>query len=60
MNEKSVRQARREAAQRRAAEVAKSRDRDSLEGVQEMSPNIPGNEGRTKFNYGGNRSDSRA
>ncbi|XP_063681463.1 uncharacterized protein LOC134816520 isoform X2 [Bolinopsis microptera] len=60
VNEKSVRQARREAAQRRAAEVARSRDPDGLEGVQEMSPRTPGADGRTKFVYGGHRSDSRA
>lgn len=60
VNEKSVRQARREAAQRRAAEVARSRDPDGLEGVQEMSPRTPGADGRTKFVYGGHRSISRA
>ena len=60
VNEKSVRQARREAAQRRAAEIARSRDQDGLEGVQEMSPGVTGMEGRMKFLYGGHRSDSKA
>ena len=60
VNEKSVRQARREAAQRRAAEIARSRDHDGLEGVQEISPGVTGMEGRMKFLYGGHRSDSKA